>query len=76
MKRYHFKTDEQSDARGVQLASLAAVKCEAAKVLASIVCASADEPWQRATWSVSVTDDGGVKVLQLQIVGTELGAAG
>jgi hypothetical protein len=49
MKRYHFKTDVQSDARGVELASLEAAKCEAAKVLASIVCASADEPWQQSS---------------------------
>ena len=32
MKRYHFKTDEQSDVEGVRLADLAAVKCEAGKV--------------------------------------------
>jgi hypothetical protein len=29
MKRYRFRTDEQSDAAGVRLASLAAVKCGA-----------------------------------------------
>ncbi len=71
MERYHFKTDEQRDARGIELASLAAAKCEAGKVMASIVCASADEPWRRSEWTVTVTDDRGVKVLQLKIVGTE-----
>ncbi len=57
MERYHFKTHEQRDARGIELASLAAAKCEAGKVMASIVCASADEPWQRSEWTVTVTDD-------------------
>ncbi len=76
MKRYHFKTDDQSDARGVELTSLAAAKCEAAKVAASIVCESADEPWRRSEWTVTVTDDSGVKVLQLKIVGNEVLAAG
>jgi 1,4-alpha-glucan branching enzyme len=76
MERYHFKTDDQSDARGVELASLAAAKCEAGKVMASMVCESADEPWQRSEWTVTVTDDRGVKVLQLQIVGTEVHAVG
>ncbi len=71
MKHYHFKTDDHSDARGVALASLAAAKCEAAKVAASIVCETADEPWRRSEWTVTVTDDRGVKVLQLKIVGTE-----
>ncbi len=42
MKRYHFKTDDQSDARGVALASLAAAKCEAAKVAASFICELAE----------------------------------
>ncbi len=43
MKRYHFKADGQSDVKGVRLADLAAVKCEAAKVAASFVVAAADD---------------------------------
>ncbi len=71
MKRYHFKTDDERDVRGVELASLGAARCEAAKVAASIICELADEPWKKAEWTVSVTDDNGVKVLELQIVGQE-----
>ena len=71
MQRYHFKTDEQSDVEGVRLADLAAVKCEAGKVAGTIMCAAADEVWPRREWSVTVTDDSGVKVLELSIVGTE-----
>ncbi len=72
MERYHFKTSGQSDVKGVQLADLAAVKCEAAKVAASIACAAADDPWQRSEWIVTVTDDDGSKVLELRIVGSEI----
>ncbi len=75
MKRYHFKTDEQSDVKGLRLADLAAVKCEAGKVAGSIMCASADEVWQTREWTVTVTDDVGVTVLELSIVGTERPAA-
>lgn len=75
MKRYYFKTDEQSDEEGVHLADLAAVKCEAGKVAGSIVCAAAEEVWQRREWTVTVTDDFGTKVLELSIVGTENPAA-
>jgi 1,4-alpha-glucan branching enzyme len=71
MNRYHFKTDGQSDVEGVRLADLAAVKCEAGKVAGSIMCAAADEVWQRREWTVTVTDDFGVKVLEFSIVGTE-----
>ncbi len=71
MKRYHFKTSGQSDVKGVRLADLAAVKCEAAKVAASIACATADEVWETCEWTVSVTDDFGTEVLEVRIVGTE-----
>jgi hypothetical protein len=72
MKRYHFRTEDQVDTRGVELASLAAAKCEAAKIAASSVCASADESWENCDWTVTVTDDEGQKVFRLQIVATEL----
>jgi hypothetical protein len=72
MKRYHFRTDDQVDARGVQLASLAAAKCEAAKIAASCVCASADEAWENCNWAVTVTDDEGRKIFQRQVIATEL----
>ncbi len=76
MKRYHFRTEDQVDAPGVELASLAAAKCEAAKIAASIVCASADEAWENCNWAVTVTvtvtDDDGRKMFQLQVIATEL----
>ncbi|MGI8611390.1 MAG: DUF6894 family protein [Sphingomicrobium sp.] len=75
MERYHFKTEEQCDVKGVRLADLAAVKCEAGKVAGSIMCAAADEVWESREWTVTVTDDSGVKVLELSIVGTETRAA-
>ena len=75
MKRYHFKTDDERDIRGVELASFAAARCEAAKVAASIICQLTDEPWKKAEWRVTVTDDNGVKVLELQIVGQEFAPA-
>ncbi len=61
MKRYHFKTSGQSDVKGVRMAELAAVKCEAAKVAASIACATADEVWKIREWTVTVTDDSGAE---------------
>jgi hypothetical protein len=72
MRRYHFRTEDQVDARGVELASLAAAKCEAAKIAASMVCASADEAWENCNWAVTVTDNDGRKVFQLQVIATEL----
>lgn len=75
MKRYHFRTNAQNDVKGAHLADLAAVKCEAGKVAASILCAAADHAWQSCEWAVTVTDDTGAKVLELRIFGTEGPAA-
>jgi hypothetical protein len=62
MERYHFRTDHRVDTRDVELSSLAAAKCEAAKIAASSVCASADEPWENYNWAVTVTDEEGRKI--------------
>jgi 1,4-alpha-glucan branching enzyme len=72
MKRYHFKIDDQSDARGVELADLAAAKCEAAKVAASYACGLADDRWDDCRWTVTVTDDDGQVVLRLELTGIEV----
>jgi hypothetical protein len=71
-ERNHFRTDRQTDGKGVELASLAAAKCEAAKVVASTICAAADATWQNSEWTVTVTDDHGAKLLHLRVTGTEV----
>jgi 1,4-alpha-glucan branching enzyme len=71
MKRYHFKIDDQSDSSCVELADLAAAKCEAAKVAASYACGLADDPWHDCRWTVTVSDDDGQAVLRLVLTGTE-----
>ena len=71
MKRYHFKTSGQSDVQGVELADVAGVKREAAKVAASMVFAAADKVWRNSEWAMSVTDDFGTKILELRIIGSE-----
>ncbi len=71
MDRYHFKTNAQSDVKGIHLADLAAVKCEAAKVAASLVFAASDKVWRNSEWTVTVMDDSGAKVLDLRIVGSQ-----
>jgi 1,4-alpha-glucan branching enzyme len=71
MKRYHFKIDDESDVRGVELADLAAAKCEAAKVAASYACGLADDQWHDCRWTVTVTDDHGREVLRLELTAIE-----
>jgi 1,4-alpha-glucan branching enzyme len=71
MKRYYFKIDDQADARGVELADLAAAKCEAAKVAASYACGLADDRWHDCRWTVTVTDDDHREVLRLELTGIE-----
>jgi 1,4-alpha-glucan branching enzyme len=71
MRRYHFKIDDQSDAGGVELADLAAAKCEAAKVAASEACGLADARWHDCRWTLIVIDEKGSEVLPLERTGIE-----
>ena len=71
MPRFHFNTDKHRDAEGADLPSLAAAKCEAMKIAAKIICEDVSDFWDRAEWCLTVTDQTGLTMFQLQVIGTE-----
>ena len=71
MPTFHFHTDDQRDHDGTELPSLQAAKCEAVKVAGRVICDEADEFWDKAVWTLTVADDRGLTLFQLQIVGIE-----
>ena len=74
MPRYHFNVDNGAvlpDPDGTELDSLAAAKCEAVKTAGRMICDAAGEFWDSAEWVMTVTDDAGLTLFTLQIVGTE-----
>ena len=75
MPRFHFHSDGQRDDDGTDLTSLKEAKCEAVKLAGRTICEEADEFWDKAEWTMTVTDGRGLTLFQLQIIGTEAPAA-
>ena len=71
MPVFHFHTDKDHDVDGIELPDLASAKCEAVKLAGRLICDEADLFWTKAEWSMTVTDDRGLTLFQLQIVGTD-----
>ena len=74
MPKYHFNLDHERDEHGVELANLAAAKCEALEFASRHICDVANAFWDREEWTLTVTDDRGLCLLQLHIVGTQSAA--
>jgi hypothetical protein len=71
MPRFHFHTDDNRDDDGHIMPDVEAAKCEAVKLAGQIICNQAHEFWDKAEWTMTVTDENGLTQFQLQIVGTE-----
>jgi len=75
MPHYHFHTSDCSpDLEGSELEDLAAAKCEAVKTAGHVICDAAGTFWDRAEWTMTVTDEDGLILFILQIVGVESAA--
>lgn len=74
MPRYHFNLDDCQDEQGLVLADLAAAKCEALEFAARHICDAANMFWDREEWLLTVTDEVGLSIFQLNIVGTQSAA--
>ena len=75
MPRFHFHLYDQRDEEGLELADLSAAKCEALEFTARHICDAANALWDRKEWTLSVTDQRGLTLMQLQIVGTQSAAS-
>jgi hypothetical protein len=75
MPKFHFHLDDQRDRQGLELPGLAAAKCEALDFAARHICDGANAFWDREEWTLTVTNERGLSLLQLQIVGTQSAAA-
>jgi hypothetical protein len=72
--KFHFHLDPERDEQGLELTNVAAAKCEALDFAARHICDDANAFWDREEWSLTVTNDSGLTLLQLQIVGTQSSA--
>jgi hypothetical protein len=74
MPKFHFHLDDEHDAEGLELANLAAAKCEALEFTARHICDAANAFWNREEWTLTVSDGSGLILLQLNIVATQSAA--
>jgi hypothetical protein len=74
MPTFHFHLDDQRDRQGLELPDLAGAKCEALEFAARHICDAANAFWDREDWTLTVTNERGLTLLQLQIVGTQSAA--
>ena len=74
MARYYFNINDgvsRHDELGMDLASLAAAKCEAVRHAGRLICDHASRFWEAGDWVMTVTDEIGLTLFTLQLVGTE-----
>jgi hypothetical protein len=71
MPRFHFNINEERDADGSELDTLSEAKCAAIKLAGRTICEDADVFWDSLEWGMTVCDDKGLTLFQLEIIGTE-----
>jgi hypothetical protein len=69
--RFHFHLNPERDDQGLELPDVAAAKCEALDFAARHICDDSNAFWDREAWSLTVTNEMGLTLLQLQIVATQ-----
>lgn len=74
MPQFHFHLDDVRYEEGRELPDLAAAKCKALELAARHICDAANAFWDREEWTLSVTDERGLTLMQLHIVGTQSAA--
>jgi hypothetical protein len=74
MPKFYFHLDDQRDEHGVELPDLAAAKCESLEFAARHICDAANAFWDREEWMLSVADERGLTLMQLNILGTQAAA--
>ena len=79
MSRFHFhltNTKDWHDEEGTELATLHDARCYAVKMMAEVLCTSPERYWESDVYRVTVADDQGLTLFQVEIVSTDAAAIG
>lgn len=72
MPRFFFHSHNSGrDVTGSDVANMAEAKVEAVRYLGKLLCDSADDFWVSGDFEMSVTDEAGLILFTMRIVGTE-----
>jgi 1,4-alpha-glucan branching enzyme len=75
MPLYFFNiSGEPEDTDGHELPDLIAAKCESVKLTGSIICDQALAFWDKQEWTLTVTNEVGLALFSLHVVGAESAA--
>ena len=78
MPRYFFHIDDGAmlhDDEGTILKDLATAKCEGVKLAGQAICDAGGEFWEKQEWTLTATDEAGLTLFCLHILGTEAPSA-
>jgi hypothetical protein len=74
MPRYFFHIDDgvlRQDDEGTILKDLASAKCDGVKLAGQAICDAGEAFWDRQEWTLTATDEDGMTLFRLDILGTE-----
>ena len=71
MHRYFFHVEGRPDDLGMELASIAAAKCEAVRYAGRLICDEAERFWEAAEFMLTATDERGLVLFSLTLSGIE-----
>ena len=74
MPIYHFDINDGTsdrDRTAVELSDLAEAKSEALKLAGTLIADASETFWDNREWMLIVTDDAGLTLFQLQVLGAE-----
>lgn len=74
MQRYFFHTNHPTKGQGagaVEFTDLRAAKCEAVRFAGRVLCDVAENFWDDADFELMVTDEKGLILFTMRVVGTE-----
>lgn len=69
MPTFRFDVQGGSDVLAVDLPSIAAAKCEAARYAGRLLCEAADSFWSAPVFTVTVSDESGLTLFVLTVSG-------
>lgn len=75
MPRYFFRTNHPAEEflqdEALDFANIAAAKCQAAVYAGQLLCDAKEHFWDTADFELTVTDENGLILFAMRIVGTE-----
>jgi D-lyxose ketol-isomerase len=72
--RFFFHTNNpqaQGGAEGIEFESIAVAKCEAVRYAGQLLCDEAQHFWDHADFELTVTDEKGLILFTMRVLGTE-----